>query len=137
MVLIAKSVENLQTAFNNVTEWTAKNELLMNRTKTGMMTFRKGGRLANTDRIFYGKEPLELVAEGKYLGIVFQMNGRNFTNHVRERAAAVIAASHGIKNLSQLPMMTAMKLFDLKILPILTYGTEIPGIISLKGVLGT
>jgi hypothetical protein len=48
------------------------------------------------------------------------MNGRNFTNHVSERAAAAIPASHGIKNLSHLSMMTAMKLFDLEILSILT-----------------
>jgi hypothetical protein len=94
IVLVAKSVEDLQRAFNNVTEWAAKNELLLNRTEAFMMTFRKGGRRANTDRIFYGKEPLELVTEVKYLGIVFQMNGRNFTNHVREGAAAAIAASH-------------------------------------------
>jgi hypothetical protein len=53
------------------------------------------------------------------------MNGRNFTNHVRERAAATIVASHGIKNLSQLSIITAMKLFDLKILPILIYGVDI------------
>jgi hypothetical protein len=49
MALIAKPVENLQTAFNNVTEWAAKNELLLNRTKTVMMTFRKEERRANTD----------------------------------------------------------------------------------------
>jgi hypothetical protein len=30
MVLVAKLVENLQTAFNNVMEWFAKNELLLN-----------------------------------------------------------------------------------------------------------
>jgi hypothetical protein len=53
------------------------------------------------------------------------MNGRNFTNHVRERAASAIAASHRIKNLSQLSMTTAMNLFDLKILLILTYGIKI------------
>jgi hypothetical protein len=98
MVLIAKSVEILRTAFSKVTEWATKNELLLNRKKTVMMTFKKGGRRANTDRIFYGKEPLELVTEVKHFGIIFQMNGRNFTNHVRERAAAVIAALHGIKN---------------------------------------
>jgi hypothetical protein len=90
-----------------------------------MMTFRKGGKQAITDRILYGEELLGLVTEFKYLGIIFQMNGRNVTNHVRERAASAIAASHGIKNLSQLSMTTAMKLFDLKILPVLTYGIEI------------
>jgi hypothetical protein len=100
MVLVAKSVESLQTAFNNVKEWADKNELLLSRTKTVMMTFRKGGRQAITDRILYGEEPLELVTEFKYLGIIFQINGRNFTNHVRERAASAIAALHGIKNLS-------------------------------------
>jgi hypothetical protein len=30
MVFVAKVVENLQTAFNNVMEWSAKNELLLN-----------------------------------------------------------------------------------------------------------
>jgi hypothetical protein len=69
--------------------------------------------------------PLELVTEFRYLGIIFQMNGRNFTHHVRERAASAIAALHGIKNLSQLSMTADMKLSDLKMLPILTYGIEI------------
>jgi hypothetical protein len=54
-----------------------KNEPLLNRTKTIMMTFRKGERQTITDGILYGEEPLELVTEFKYLGIIFQMNGRN------------------------------------------------------------
>jgi hypothetical protein len=55
MVLVAKSVESLQTAFSSVTEWADKNELLLNRTKTVMMTFRKGGRRASTDSYLWGR----------------------------------------------------------------------------------
>jgi hypothetical protein len=67
-----------------MSEWADKNELLLNRPKTVMTTFRKGGRRAATDKILYGEEPLEIVTEFKYLGMVFQMNGRNFMNHVRK-----------------------------------------------------
>lgn len=125
MVMASKSLKSLQTAFNKVTEWADKNELLLNRTKTIMMTFRKGGRPAALDRILYGEEPLERVSKFKYLGITLQMTGDNFTSHIKERAMAAIAAIHSIRNLRQLSMSTAMKLFDLKILPIVTYGMEI------------
>jgi hypothetical protein len=86
------------------------------------MTFRKGAIIC---RILYGEEPLELLTEFKYLGIIFQMNGRNFMDHDRERVVPVVVASHGIKYLSRLSITTAMKVFDLKIFVILTYGIEI------------
>jgi hypothetical protein len=43
---------------------------------------------------------------------------------MKERASAALRAMHNIENLKLLSLETAMKLFSVKITPILTYGLE-------------
>lgn len=125
MVILSTDIEDLQTAFNQLKEWANKNELLLNEKKTVTMTFRKGGRAAANDIIMYGTEPLTRVPHFKYLGITMQTQGNVYSLHVKERAAAAVIAMNGIKNLHKISLSTAMKLFELKITPIITYGIDL------------
>ncbi|KAJ4451621.1 hypothetical protein ANN_03090 [Periplaneta americana] len=125
MVILSTDIDDLQTAFNHLKEWANKNELLLNEKKTVTMTFRKGGRAAANDVIMYGTEPLTRVPHFKYLGITMQTQGNVYTLHVKERAAAAVIAMNGIKNLHKISLSTAMKLFELKITPIITYGIDL------------
>jgi hypothetical protein len=59
-----------------------------------------------------------------YLGVTLQTSGKSFKQHVKERASAALRAMHDIENLRLLSLDTAMKLFSVKITPILTYGLE-------------
>ncbi|KAJ4450644.1 hypothetical protein ANN_02073 [Periplaneta americana] len=53
MVLTSRSQEELQIAFDRLTEWANENDLQLNDKKTVMMVFRKGGRLPRNTGITY------------------------------------------------------------------------------------
>jgi hypothetical protein len=82
------------------------------------MTFRRGGRTAEKDSIFYGHEELIRTKSFKYLGIIFQTTGTSFGLHIKDRAVAAILAMHINNNM--LSMGTTMAFFKMKIRPTMT-----------------
>jgi hypothetical protein len=89
------------------------------------MTFRRGGRTARKDSIFYGNEELIRTKSFKYLGITFQTTATSFVQSIKDRAIAAILAIHVTNNIHLLSMETAMALFKMKIRPIMTCGLNI------------
>jgi Reverse transcriptase (RNA-dependent DNA polymerase). len=49
MILLSERREPLQEAVNKLQEWSHENDLIINRDKTKVKKFRKGGTLKNTD----------------------------------------------------------------------------------------
>lgn len=127
MVMASKSIEKLQTSFDKLTKWAEENEFIINKGKTVQMTFRKGGRTSASDRIFYRAEQEPLKAENsfKYLGMTLQTTGNTFSRHVKDKAAAAVAAMSDIKMANRLSTTTSLRLFTAKITPIVTYGLHI------------
>ena len=125
MVLLSQNHESLQTAFNKLAKWASLNDLALNETKTVQMTFRKGGKPANSDAIRYGNKALANVSHFKYLGITLQASGKVYTKHIKDRLAAAMIAINCIKNLHRISLNTALTLFQLKVMPIMTYGLDI------------
>ena len=89
------------------------------------MTFRKGGKPANSDAICYGNKALANVSHFKYLGITLQASGKVYTKHIKDRLVAAMIAINCIKNLHRISLNTATTLFQLKVTPIITYGLDI------------
>ena len=75
MVIASRSQEELQAAFNRLTDWAADNDLDVNDSKTLMMVFRKGGRLSANTGITYRGKKLNIVDSFKYLGLTTQTQG--------------------------------------------------------------
>lgn len=125
MVMISRSIDSLQMAINRLVEWADNNELLINSEKTVMMTFRRGGRHARGDIIKIQDTQLEVVNNFKYLGIKLQTQGTTFTAHITDKVAAAVKAMYEIKHLNKVSLKTAMKLFQAKIAPIVTYGLQL------------
>ena len=125
MVLTSTDIRYLQTAFNKLVQWAINNEMQINKEKTVTMTFRKGGRAAANDVIHFGAETLTMVPHFKYLGVTLQTHGNTFTKHIKDRASTALIAMHDIKNITRLSLETAMKPFNLKISPIMTYGIDL------------
>jgi hypothetical protein len=122
MVIVSTSIRELQESFDDLAEWEEDNSLQMNVGKTEMMVFRKGGKVRREDKIAYDRDYLKVVNSYKYLGITLLPSGTAFTMHIKEKTLLAIRAMADIQSLSKLSLKTAMKLFDLKIVPILTYG---------------
>lgn len=125
MVLVSPSIHRLQIAFNKLAAWAEENDLVLNEEKTIMMTFKKGGKRATNDIIFYRNKPLKHAPYFKYLGITLQPRGNVFTLHVKERMANALAAMSTIRNIHRMSLISAMKLFNIKVLPVITYGLEV------------
>ena len=121
MVLASRSQDELQNAFNRVVKWAEENELRLNEDKTVSLTFRKGGKPAT---FYIDERPLKSVSDVKYLGIILQTTGYVFTRHIQDRLNAAIRAINDIKHLNKLSIRTALKLFQLKIIPVAAYGLE-------------
>ncbi|KAJ4427228.1 hypothetical protein ANN_24845 [Periplaneta americana] len=92
--------------------------------KTKVMKFRKGGNVSRSDIFTYANEKLEIVNSYKYLGLTLQVTGKSFTKHIEERCSAAIKATYDIKKLEKLSTTTALRLFYIKIAPIVSYALK-------------
>ena len=81
--------------------------------------------MKNSDVITCNGTPLEFVNEFKYLGFIFQTSGRAFAKHIANRCRLGQLAMFSITKIPLLSLNTALKLFDLKISPIVTYGIQL------------
>lgn len=89
------------------------------------MKFRRGGRLARSDAIRLNGELVEFVNQFTYLGIELTPSVRSPTAHINERVRKAILAGLTITNPQLLSLDTALKLFDIKVGPIATYGIDL------------
>jgi hypothetical protein len=65
---------------------------------------------------------IKLTINLKYLGVTFQTPGNVFTLHLNERLNGASKALNNIMHLNKLSLTTAIKLFQLKVNPVATYG---------------
>ncbi|KAJ4432881.1 hypothetical protein ANN_21520 [Periplaneta americana] len=125
MALGPTKKEDVQETFNRIVNWANENQLQINRDKTVQMTFRRGGRKTDNDTLYYKNEPLKVTNAFKYLRITLQTTTKSFRINVKERPTSAIKAIFDIKNIRQLNLDTATRLFEAKIVPTLTYGIDI------------
>ena len=102
-------------------------KLDINYKKTKCMRFTKGNQ--REKHIFkINKKDIENVSEFKYLGITVSHNNCNFNPTITDLSNKANRALYMLNSkikLTQLPVHTALKLFDILILPILLYASEV------------
>lgn len=126
-IIFSESNTELQTCLNRFDAYCKEWKLNVNYSKTKVVVFgsRKIGALA----FHINENPIEIVGEYKYLGVLFKSTGSfiQCRKHLITQAnKALFQLYVKINNLS-LPIDLQIKLFDHTILPILTYGCEIWG----------
>jgi hypothetical protein len=125
MALVSETIPDLQRAVDLLSNWAQANEIKINEEKTELVVFRKGGKLAESERIKCNGKHLHRANHFKYLGLTIQTTGKSFRIHLRPRMVAAVTAMNEIKNLKLIALGTAMQLFRLKVGPTLTYGMEL------------
>ncbi|CAG0900082.1 unnamed protein product, partial [Cyprideis torosa] len=110
----------IQQALQELEQWCDDNQLEVNVQKTKAMKIRKGGRLKRTDRLFYKNQQVEFVKAHEYLGLTLQSR-LTFTEHIlkKKRKALIVIAT--LRNLPLVSIDTAMRIYRMKIQPIVTY----------------
>jgi hypothetical protein len=119
MALASNNREEIQKATDALIEWADENELQVYQNKTELVVFRKGGSLS-ADEIYCRGQPLRKKNMYKYLGITIQVTGKSFSVHIQEILLAAVRCINDIKNLQLLSLKTAIRVFEVKVLPTLT-----------------
>lgn len=132
-VVYSESREGLVDAITRLSEWCRSNGIAINKDKTKMMKFRKGGRLAKRDTqteegtptFHLDGTPIEMVKEYVYLGVTMK-TGLSFYSHIK-RVCAKAAAKIGTlpAAVSKLSLEKGMKVFEAQIKPVVTYGLHL------------
>jgi hypothetical protein len=127
IVLTSRNLADLKAALKQIKEYLLLRNLRLNLEKCKLMKFRNQGRgrYSQGDILKLDGVEIERVTAFTYLGIVFQPSGISFNRHVEKRLRAALFATYNIRELNNLSVETALKLFELKVSPIASYGIEI------------
>lgn len=125
LVLLSKSARGLQTCLERLYHYCSKWSLKVNLSKTKVIIFNKAGKLLSNFHFFYNHQEIEITRKYCYLGIVFNCAG-TFADAIER------LTDQGRKALFKLQqkrlqnhVTTALKLFEVLIVPILSYCSEV------------
>src|SRR5665811_334540 len=76
--LLGDSKRNLQCKINCLETYCDENYLIVNLKKTKVMVIRRGGKVSKKHVFYYKNEPIEIVSNYTYLGVLFSSSGRFF-----------------------------------------------------------
>lgn len=126
MVVLSDKLEDLRGFLPSLIAYLTDRSLELNFKKCKILKFRTNGRgrLAKCDRLEINSTEIEFVTDFTYLGVTFQPSGVSFSKHVGRKTRAAQLASLRLKSLQKSSLSTALKLFDLAIAPIASYGIE-------------
>ena len=125
-VILAETPDDMQGCLNALEVYCKNNGLYINTTKTKVVIFSRG-KIRILPGFTFNGEPLEVVWDYKYLGIVFNFNNK-FTVAKKSQCTIANKAMFGLirkcKRLA-LPLDIQLDLFEKCIVPILLYGCEV------------
>ena len=121
------NLSNLQDAFIQLEKYCSDNGMSVNIKKTKIVKYRKGGRLASTDVIFYKNVPLEFVDKFEYLGIWLstRLSPKHHLEHRRKKAISVIGRLQAQTMFRNMNFTSASRLYSSIAIPAGFYGLEV------------
>jgi Reverse transcriptase (RNA-dependent DNA polymerase) len=127
IVLLGANLQDIQKALAEIKMYLLQRKLKLNLDKCKIVKFRKGGkgRYKKDDILTLDGQKLEFISDFCYLGVVFQSSGFSFSKHILKRVKASYFAISKLTLIHKSSIETALKLFDLAISPIASYGIEI------------
>ena len=123
LVFYASEAQPIKDGFRILEKWCKENKLNVNVNKTKVLKFRKAGRLAKGDKFRFNGKKIEMCNSYDYLGITLQPS-LTFTKHLLRRKAKALAAIGSLHPLSRTSIPTALKIFEMKVKPMITYGWD-------------
>lgn len=136
MVILGNSVEDLQSSLNRLCEYCKIWGLEVNTDKTKVVVFRNRGSVRHNERWYYNNEPLEIVDNFNYLGVVLNYTGSFVLNNQFVVGKALKAMHILLKNINKydVPPKISLQLFDSFVGSILSYGCPVWGLSKSKEV---
>ena len=134
-IILAENAEDLQVALNGLSEYCKKWCLKGNTAKTKNIVFARG-KVRKYPKFQLGSNEIEVVEQYVYLGILFNYNGsfkKAIDKQITQARKAMFAVIEKAKVL-HLPVDIVCELFNVCVVPVLLYGSEIWGFENLRDV---
>jgi hypothetical protein len=128
MVFLSDSLEKIQIVMQKLLLYAELNYLKINFSKTKMMkyTINGLGKYSKEELNFeVAGEKIEFVKCFSYLGIYFQRQCCNFTEHIIQRKKNAVLAMNMYGDLRKLSINCAKRIFHMKFAPMASYGIEL------------
>ena len=134
-VIFGEDPSSLQNSMDALNDYCKLWKLKINTAKTKIVIFSRG-KVRNFPTFYLNNISIEVVYEYKYLGVMFNYNGRFSKAIVQQTRRASKAMFDILKKRSELNLdiETMFKLFDICVLPIAIYGSEVWGFENLQAV---
>ena len=130
LVLCSESTEGLQKQLNGLSKFFKRWHLLVNLIKTKILVFNKK---QIKSKFYYNKNEVEVTTHYKYLGVWFNTVKFDYlattSEYLVEQANKALFQAYKLSSptVGRLSPTIALKMFDLEIMPILEYGSEVWG----------
>ena len=128
-ILLAESASDLQNSLDALSDYCAKWKLFVNMDKTNIVVFSKG-KVTKLPQFKFGEATVTIAHSYTYLGVVMKYN-KNFDSAVDKQ---ITQANRALNNLLikasrlKLPADIILSLYNILVLPVLLYGSEIWGV---------
>ena len=134
MVVIGKTQQDLQNSLNALYDYCCYWGLEVNTSKTKVVVFRKRGPIKMSEKWYYNNEPLEVVNDFNYLGVVFNYTGSFVLNNQCIIGKSLKAMYVLLKNINKLNVTptVSLQLFDSFVGSILNYACPVWGFSKSK-----
>ena len=130
LALFSDTVTNLQSRVRHLEAFCNKWKLKVNVEKSKIIVFRNGGYLRQSEKYWFEGNPIEVATYFSYLGLLFssRLNWSKCIDNQSNKAIIIINCIRRLfTNNESINFRTAVKIFDIKIKPLLLYGSEIWG----------
>ena len=131
LTIFADTVFEMQNKIDMLYDFCTTWGLQVNLNKTKMMVFRNGGYLKSIEKWSYGVSNIDVVTYYAYLGMIFSSR-LCWSRCIEEyacRALRMVGAIRKVFNTyTNIPVHIAFKIFDIKIKPMVLYGSQIWGL---------
>lgn len=136
MVIVGKSVTDLQLKLNRLFEYCSFWGLEVNTSKTKIVVFRKRGPVKTEERWFYNDVMLDVVNDFNYLGVVLNYTGSFVLNNQYIIGKALKAMNVLLKHIKDLEVMPkiSLRLFDSFVGSVLNYACPVWGLTKSKDI---
>ncbi len=131
IILFSSTINGLQREIDELENYCDNWKLSVNMDKTKVVVFKNGGKISGKEKWFFKGERLEITPFYKYLGVYFTktLSWNRHTEEAATQAQKVFVSIYKQLNvLGNIAFEPLFKIFDVKISPILLYGSEVWGL---------
>uniref|UniRef100_A0A0N7ZBB2 Reverse transcriptase domain-containing protein n=1 Tax=Scylla olivacea TaxID=85551 RepID=A0A0N7ZBB2_SCYOL len=135
-VVLANSEEEMRNILNALELYCDKWKLEVNKNKTKIVVFSRGRLNYDNFHFVFSDEIIDTISEYKYLGVLFNYNGRfrNGQLDLKKRATRAMYSLIGKCRKHDLPVDLQLELFNTIVMPIMTYACEIWGYCIIREI---